>query len=344
MMRLSQLKVQGFRSLADITIPLRNLSVLIGRNNAGKSNILSAIKLLLEGTARDLSESDFFRRCEQVAEEIILEADFEGVEAYLPLCDDRHRTKIRNCLQNGALRIRRLAALSPMKLSKLEIWQPSEGKYGLPTGIENALKQILPECIFIEGFKDPTIETQAKGTAALGKLLKQIVERVTQQVEAEVKNAFQEAESKLNVSEEGGRIRDQRPEELKRIENRIRKNIQEVFETADVRLKFKFPNVEEFISTTATLELKDNGPWTPPDLKGQGFQRVLYLALLRALAEEIRTSDMGQGESQLHRPFILLFEEPEVSYTPPYNGRWARHFRVFQKATKLSCPRIPRFW
>ena len=316
MMRLSQLKVQGFRSLADVPIPLREFSILIGRNNAGKSNTLSAIKLLLEGTARDLSETDFFRSGDQVAGEIVLEADLEGVEGYLPLCDERHRTKIRSCLQNGSLRIRRIATRTPFKLSKLELWQPSEQRYGLPTGIENALKQILPECIFIEAFKDPTAEAQAKSTATLGKLLKQIVERVIQQIGEEVGKALEHAQSKLDVSEDPQRTGDHRPEGVKRVENRIRRNIRAVFESADVRLRFKFPDVQELISTTATLELKDSGPWTPPGLKGQGFQRVLYLALLRALAEEIRVSGEGPGAEDLHRPFILLFEEPEAFLHP----------------------------
>jgi putative ATP-dependent endonuclease of OLD family len=43
----------------------------------------------------------------------------------------------------------------------------------------------------------------------------------------------------------------------------------------------------------------------------------LYLALLRALAEEIRaSSEVGREKSELSRPFILLFEEPEAFLHP----------------------------
>ncbi len=312
MMKLTYLKITGFRSLADVTIPLQDMTILIGRNNAGKSNTLSAIKLLLEGTARDLSVDDFHGQGNEQADQIVVEALFEGVDAYLPLCEDRHRTKVAKCLENGALRVRRIATRSPLELGKLELWQPLEGKFGLPTGIEGALKQFLPEVIFIEAFKDPTAEAQAKSTTAMGKLLKQIVERVVEQVGGEVQRALDQAARKFNVMEKEGQLLDERPEELKRIEGRIRQHIQAIFEASDVRLRFNFPDVGNLMTTTATIELKDRGPWTSPELKGQGFQRTLYLALLQALAEELRLpQEEEKREQQVHRPFILLFEEPE---------------------------------
>ena len=57
--------------------------------------------------------------------------------------------------------------------------------------------------------------------------------------------------------------------------------------------------------------LKDIGPWTLPDGKGQGFQRVLYVALLETLAEELRDE-----ANEVNRPFILLYEEPEAFLHP----------------------------
>ncbi|MDZ7336122.1 MAG: AAA family ATPase [candidate division KSB1 bacterium] len=310
MMKLSSFRVEGFRSLANIEIPLYDYTILIGRNNSGKSAVLLALKLLLEGTARDLSDSDFYTHETQKAEQIVLEAVFEGVGEYLPLCDERHRTKIANCVIDDRLRIRRLASRSPLGLGKLELWQPAGNAFGLPTGIENALKQLLPEPIFIEAFKDPNEEAQAKSSATLGKLLKQIVEQVSAQLESEVKNTLDKAARRFNVIETEGKIVDERPEELRRIEQRIRQHMQAVFEDADVRLRFRLPEIDDLMAS-ATVELRDRGPWTPLEGKGQGFQRALYLALLRALAEELRATG-----GDIHRPFLLLFEEPEAFLHP----------------------------
>ena len=38
--RLSRLEIQGFRSLRDVSLDLRPLTVMIGANGAGKSNLV----------------------------------------------------------------------------------------------------------------------------------------------------------------------------------------------------------------------------------------------------------------------------------------------------------------
>ena len=313
MMRVSHLQIQGFRSRADIKIPLYDYTILIGRNNSGKSAVLLALKLLFEGTTRDLAENDFYVPGvppTQQADQIVLEATLEGVREYLPLCDNRHRTKIADCVVNDdKLRIRRTASRAPLELGKLELWQPDRKTFGLPTGIESALKQLLPEIIFIEAFKDPNEEAQAKSSATLGKLLKQIVEPVSAQLESDVRNTLDEVARRFN-GVGAGDATDERPEELRRIEQRIRQHMQTVFEEADVRLRFRLPEVSDLMGS-ATVELRDGGPWTPLEGKGQGFQRALYFALLRALAEELRATG-----SDIHRPFLLLFEEPEAFLHP----------------------------
>jgi len=147
MMRLFSFRVEGFRSLANIEIPPCDYTILIGRNNSGKSAVLLALKLLFEGTTRDLAEDDFYAQEEQRADQVVLEAILDGVSEYLPLCNEKHRTKIANCVVDGRLRIRRMGSRSPLEFGKLELWQPDKGDFGLPTGIESALKQLLPEVI-----------------------------------------------------------------------------------------------------------------------------------------------------------------------------------------------------
>ena len=311
MMRLTSLKVEGFRSLASIQMPLRDYTILIGRNNSGKSSVLLSIKLLFEGTSRDLRESLFFFQVGRQVDQFTIEATLEGVSEYLPLCHERHSGKIKSCIFEDKLRIRRVATRSPLKLGKLELWQPSTGDFGLPTGIDSALKQFLPEIVFIEAFKKPTDEAQAKSSATLGKILKQIVQPISAKLESEVQGVFRQVARKFNVIEEEGGLIDERPEEIKRIESRIRQHIQSVFDEADVRLRFHTPRIDDLIGASS-IELKDRGPWTSPDGKGQGFQRTLYLALLRALADELR-EDTTQN---IHRPFLLLFEEPEIFLHP----------------------------
>lgn len=97
-MRISKLRVAGFRSLAEVEFRFRDFAIMIGRNNSGKSNVLSAIRLLLEGTTRDLSEGDFHGEGEGRVSEITIEAVIEGVTNYLDLCAQQHRTESRSVL------------------------------------------------------------------------------------------------------------------------------------------------------------------------------------------------------------------------------------------------------
>lgn len=55
---LSRVRIAGFRSLADITLKPGRLTVLIGANGAGKSNVLSMLKLVpLRGLQRKIGEA-----------------------------------------------------------------------------------------------------------------------------------------------------------------------------------------------------------------------------------------------------------------------------------------------
>lgn len=44
--RVTWMRVRGMRSLADVELDLRGLTVLIGENGSGKSTILEAVELL----------------------------------------------------------------------------------------------------------------------------------------------------------------------------------------------------------------------------------------------------------------------------------------------------------
>jgi putative ATP-dependent endonuclease of the OLD family len=312
MLTLKNIHIKGFRSLSDINLPLQNLSVFIGKNNAGKSNILLAIKLLLEASTKDVADNDFYKNELEQAELIEIIGEFIVPPEYLDLCEAKHKPKIQNCIVDNVLTVRRQITKvdGKPKALALELKQPESGEYNTPTGIDAAFKQLLPEVIFIEAFKDPSEESKTKGTAALGKILKQIVEQVSDKINDDVMVALSEAEKKFNRIIQDGKESDDRPDELKRVEGRIKLHVQDVFSGSDVRLKFNLPNVSDLIST-ATVELKDRGPWTAPDGKGQGFQRILYVALLQTLADELRDET-----ATVNRPFILLYEEPEAFLHP----------------------------
>lgn len=54
---LTRLRVQNFRSLADVTVEFGPLTVLVGPNGAGKSNVVDALRFLRDAATRGLAQA-----------------------------------------------------------------------------------------------------------------------------------------------------------------------------------------------------------------------------------------------------------------------------------------------
>ena len=59
-MRLKRLAVKNFRCIADAAIDINAVTALVGRNGAGKSTFLQALRVFYENDAASLSEDDFY--------------------------------------------------------------------------------------------------------------------------------------------------------------------------------------------------------------------------------------------------------------------------------------------
>lgn len=71
-MRLKRISVRHFRSLADDSLDLGDLTALLGRNGSGKSSFLHALDLFYSATRR-VTEEDFYDRDTETAIEIAVE-------------------------------------------------------------------------------------------------------------------------------------------------------------------------------------------------------------------------------------------------------------------------------
>lgn len=310
-MKISNIVISGFRSIKETSISLPEFSIFIGRNNSGKSNVLSAIRFAFEGTKSTISDEDFFGKKNNRVNEINVQITINNVTKYLELCDRQSRPKIEACITDDTITVRRKATRSPLNVEKIEIFDPVSGSFGTPTGIDAALKGFLPELIYIEAFKDPSTEAVGKSSAILGKMLKQILTNVSDELSEDLRKSLVRTYNKLNISEEEGIEKDKRISDIKNIEKQINKHILKVFPNHSVRLQFETPKVEDIFSQSS-LEMYDNGIWSSCERKGQGNQRILYFALLQALADQLRNPET----EKIFKPFILLIEEPEAFLYP----------------------------
>jgi len=145
-MYVQSVTIRNFRSIQDETFELQPLSILVGKNNAGQSDLMRALRLLFEGTAKDFSPDDFYTDDQN----IVLEAHLVNVEPFLCLStDDRHRSKIQDDLVEGGLRLHKVVLPGAMA-GKLEVYDPAAERFALKMGIDAALKQLLPEVTAVQ--------------------------------------------------------------------------------------------------------------------------------------------------------------------------------------------------
>ena len=97
-MRLTQLSIENYRALRNVTIPISKFGCLIGENNSGKSTFLQALSLFFSGTK--LNESHFFDESRSIR----IAVTFEGIgDADLARLADEHRTRVAGIVRDSRL-------------------------------------------------------------------------------------------------------------------------------------------------------------------------------------------------------------------------------------------------
>jgi putative ATP-dependent endonuclease of OLD family len=311
MLTLSQLTLNNFRSVKEETFWFQSLSILIGQNNTGKTNVLDAISILLEGTGKDVTQEEFFDR----NNDFLIEGKFSGVREYLDILDPRHRPRIAERIDDeGFITVHRVGNSTELTLSPIQIRNTATGVFDTPTGIDAALRQILPEIVHVKPLADVADEVSGRTTSSLTKILTQISNEIETQAQPLLDQAYEVANALLNVvadPTDPAREQDRRVRALIEIERKVTSYLQETFPTGEVRLKIEMPSVKQILGGVDVL-IHDGVLWKPYYRQGHGIQRVLLLSLLRALALELRE----RPENAIRRPFMLLIEEPELFLYP----------------------------
>ena len=102
-MYLSSLKIQNYRSLRDVKIPLSPFVCIIGENNCGKSSTLLGLSLFINGT--NISKKEFHNSSLQIR----IEVDLNSItESDLERISEEHRKRIINIMDYDKLTLIRI--------------------------------------------------------------------------------------------------------------------------------------------------------------------------------------------------------------------------------------------
>lgn len=200
----------------------------------------------------------------------------------------------------------------------------------LPTGIDNSIRTILPEPIYIPAVKDFSDDLQTKAGTSFGKILNILLSMIEGDL-ADADRLFKDLRRRLSrYVGADGEVKDERLDRVKEIESTIQRNLQESFKNIDIELEVPPPEVKSLLSN-ATI-FADDGVRGPIEFKGDGFKRAITFSILRAYVQLAQSPRWRKPEdvSSCRNNFLFLFEEPELYLHPKAQNI------LFDALTKIS--------
>jgi len=302
--KLTTLEIQNFKSIIAIEFELSEYSPLVGYNNAGKSNILEAIKWVLRKSS--LKATDF----NNVDNPVIMTARIDGIsEAILENLNSTHRQRIEPFLESESITIRRtqLTPSASVAQIRLEVLNPVDGQWqNNPTGIDNAIKDLFPEPIHIGAMENSEEDvSKSKSGSTIGKLLSEIIGPIEEQYGDQLRTVLDGLKDVLDADG------DNRATELTEFDTQVNEKLDAFFPDINVKVHVPTPELKE-VFTKGTIKVYENQSLNGTDVSalGHGAQRSIQMTLIRHLA------DLKIASQEQTTTTLLLIDEPELYLHP----------------------------
>lgn len=305
---LTEISIKNFKSIIDEDFELSAFTPLVGYNNAGKSNLLEAIKWLLRKTA--LAENSFYNS--SIAVEI--EGKITGISnAILDQLPENQRTSIEPFLFSDSLFIKRVQAQPGVPVGQIRLFVKDPENVGTddewranPTGLDQAIQALFPEPIQIGAMENSEEDvSKSKNTTTIGKLLSEIIGPIQASYSTQVQTALNGIKELLDADGSS------RATELNDFDTAVNGKVESFFPGVNIKVHVPTPELKEVFSK-GTIKVFENLNPDGRDVSalGHGAQRSIQMALVRHLADIKRES----GEQATNT--ILLIDEPELYLHP----------------------------
>jgi len=305
-MKLQEIKIKNFRSIKDLHVVINQYTILVGCNNAGKSNVLNAIDWFLN--PRALQERDF----NDQEKDIEIFGIISGIdESLLQKIDENHRKRIEPYVVDNRLFVKRVLDHNNLAKKGISLFvskdidkeeQDIEWKKN-PVGIDNAISYLFPDTIKIPAMSDAFEDSTKFATkTTMGQLVGKIIDEFKTNNEEKISKSLSEIGDIVGI--EGN----SRSQELTKIDDLVSKNISDIFPGINAKIHIELPSINE-IFKGATLKTLENEILRDVDTLGHGTQRSIQMALIRALSEI-------SVESNDESITTILIEEPELFLHP----------------------------
>ena len=306
--KLSELRVENFKSVKSEEFDISDYTPMVGYNNAGKTNILESIKWVLQKSSLKLND---FNNPEIP---VIVTAKIDGIsEELLANLNQGHRNRIEPFVANETIKIRRTQPLptSTAAQIRLDVFNPQAGEgeedwKPNPAGIDNAIKALFPDPIHIGAMENSEEDvSKFKTSSTIGKLLSEIIGPIEEQYGDQVRNALNGLKDILDADGQ------HRAPELTAFDEQVNGKLDAFFPDINIKIHVPTPELKE-VFTKGTIKVYENQNEIGTDVSalGHGAQRSIQMTLIRHLA------DLKLNVGELTTTTLLLIDEPELYLHP----------------------------
>ncbi len=309
-MQLQKLKIHNFRSILDADFDLEKYSLLVGENNAGKTNIITALRIFYEDAIKFDARNDF-PKCNTVDEESWIELEFLTTKDEQESLRDVYKSKEKILKVRKYLKSEN-AEFVKSGTSNIFAYESGALSPNQFYGARNISQAKLGRLLFIPELSKADDNFKMSGPSPLRNMIDFVMQKViknsptysTLQSAFETFNKdFQEESSKDGFS-------------LKVLADDINKNVEEW--GINFGLDINSITADNIIKNLVSHYIEDSqlgNQKVSINYFGQGLQRHLIYTLLRVGARYI---DIKEGKKKEFSPelTIILFEEPEAFLHP----------------------------
>ncbi|QFZ18546.1 ATP-dependent nuclease [Saccharothrix syringae] len=312
-MRIDHVRVKNFRNLADVDLVIQPGAVIVGENRAGKSNLLHAVRLVLDptlsGSDRHLRREDFWDGLSDGADDWDPMAAREVIEISVDLVDFDHEIAVLTALSDALVQQQPMRARLTYRFAPVDTGtDEADGKVkyrAIVFGGDNDDLQLASDLrgylylVFLHALRDVETDLNSWRRSPLRVLLEAAADTVSEDDLGVVREAMKEANDKVNQLEEVKQVGSSISERITDIVGVNQALQTELAVAPDDPLRL-IRNMRLFVDGTAHRHLSTTSV---------GTLNVLYFALLE-LGMEQRLRDLDIAH------VVMAVEEPEAHLHP----------------------------
>jgi predicted ATP-dependent endonuclease of OLD family len=309
-MKISEISMHNFRSIKDATFVLENYSLLVGANNAGKSNITDAVRNFYEHgkKSEDCKDKCWFN--DKGDDEVWIEIEYNLTDDEYADFEEEYR------LPNNKLKIRKYIKITEEGGGGTH--KPGYYAYTKDNKIceklfcveKNIGSKKLGSIIYIPAQSNIEEQTKLTGPSPLRELIANVLECVT-----EGNTGYGELKTSLShFIEEIKTVQTEDGKSLTQLQSEISDSLKDW----DTKFEFDFKplNTGNIIKNLISYKIQEAVENMNPSNMGSGFQRHLIFSLIDIAAKYQEQKKANMDKDFMPTTSLLLFEEPEAFLHP----------------------------